>query len=87
MKGRIVLLLVVSTTFLLFMFWDLFTTPEKSSISIEIYQEKISITRSHRKEREPIIFSKSKYLNQNRTVKIFSHCHCLLYYCITVLAF
>jgi len=87
MKGRIILLLAVSTTFLLFMFWDLFNNPARSSISIEIYREEINITRSPRKEREPIIFSKSKYLNQTRTVKIFSHSHYLFYYCITILAF
>jgi capsular polysaccharide biosynthesis protein len=78
-KGRICLLLVVSIIFILFMFFDLFHTLEKSSISIEIYHEHISKSRSAQNPREPIIFSKSKYLNQIRKVKIFPLSHCLLY--------
>jgi hypothetical protein len=84
MKGRICLLLVVSIIFILFMFFNLFNTSAKSSISIEIYQEHISKTRSPQNLREPIIFSKSKYLNQSRKVKIFEF---LFLFCTIILQF
>jgi hypothetical protein len=83
------LVLLIKLIFLLLIYFNAFTAPSPSSISIEIYQQQIENSNlSVRNDKEPIIFSKSKYFKKTRKVKLFSFSHwffiLLYYYCSLV---
>ncbi len=76
---HIFLLPILSISFLLFVFFYLFNIPSNPSIFIDLHQQdtiKQNLIATNfseiRKTREPIIFSKSVYLNQTRKVKFSS---------------
>jgi hypothetical protein len=75
MQRQMFLLLVLSITFLLFLFFYLFDTPQ-TPIIIDIMKPNLTESKLVQKDTEPIIFSKSEYLNQTRKVKLFSLSHC-----------
>ncbi len=76
MNGHMFLLPILSISVLLFLFFYSFNTNPNTSIFINVPQEDVIKSNSIQtnlsgisKNREPIIFSKSAYLNQTRKVK------------------
>jgi hypothetical protein len=79
MSRHIFLLPILSISFLLFVFFYFFNTPSNLSIFIDLLQQDVikqNLIKTNlseiRKTGEPIIFSKSVYLNQTRKVKFSS---------------
>jgi hypothetical protein len=87
MRRQMFLLSVLSITFLLFLFFYLFGTSPKQPINFyppDIIRPNLTESKLVQNDTEPIIFSKSEYLNRTRKVKLFLLSHCfflLLYYC------
>jgi len=75
MQRQMFLLLVLSITFLLFLFFYLFDTSQ-TPVIIDVMKPNLIESKLVQNNTEPIIFSKSEYLNKTRKVKLFSLSHC-----------
>ncbi len=88
---HMLLLSTFSISFLLLIFFYSFDTSSKTSTAVDSRQQNImkqisTNSKLAQNGKEPIIFSKSQYLNKTPKVKLFSLSHCILYYCLTISA-
>jgi len=71
MHRQMFILSFLSVSLLLFVFFNSFQLSPKALVYIKNDQEQTNKSRIIQNGREPLIFSKYKYLNQTRQVKLF----------------